>query len=138
MPAAFPDPVKQGLTLAFCPSLYVRATIKTNESPNRNGKLMADNKKVELKDEQLEDATGGFWKWEYEPQENDVYDSRGRVCGRRRSDGIYYWPCMKCKRPMHLGNHVAQCDKCSDWFIVTVNTRWGGTEEELIAASDAN
>ncbi len=93
---------------------------------------------VKLNNSELKDAVGGGVEIYHKMFTTDVYDTRGRYCGKVQKDTVYYWPCKHCGRPTHMGSGFHQCDKCDDWFWTIGDTRYNGTVEELQAASAAN
>ncbi len=100
---------------------------------------MEANEVANLNDSELEDAVGGVNHMQRQREEEvAVIDTRGRACGTIRGGVLYFWPCKNCARPTHMGSGVHQCDKCDDWFFGITEATYGGTVEQLKAASAAN
>ncbi len=93
---------------------------------------MADEK-LELTDQQLDEACGG--KEFVLPTE--IFNSKHQKVGFWPGNGkpIRYVPCDKCGKPMHTGTFGWYCDPCNRRLWSINYYIWKGTEDELKAAS---
>ncbi len=90
---------------------------------------MADEKKFELEDIQLEDVAGGV---NMDSSCERIYDKGGSLIGFKKDGLLYYWPCRLCGRPTHIETALGfRCDQCKRRYGRTEGRRWTDTEESL-------
>lgn len=92
--------------------------------------------KHELNDQELNQSVGGRL---FDDSKRTIFDNKGREIGKRagKNGRIVYYPCEKCRKPMHGGSAGWYCDPCNDHLMIATGATWTGTVEELQAAANS-
>ncbi len=96
-----------------------------------------NEKKIDaLNEDELNDVVGAVAV----PAGTPIRNAKGDEVGYHRTikdKTIMYYPCPRCKKPMHHGTFdFLYCDPCDyNDYGSAQDQVWGGTEEELAAAS---
>ncbi len=97
---------------------------------------MAENKS-ELTDKDLTQADGGMVTgMPGRPAAKTIYNAKNDVIGVQLiDDTICYYPCSKCRKPMHSGWFGWYCDPCNNHEWEAKKEVWGGSVDALKDAS---
>lgn len=94
---------------------------------------------ADVTDDDLDGVSGGRSVFvSFRGGTTPIYDSKGRICGRKwRKGGIYYYKCPSCGGVMHYIGSRLECGRCGNPTGQRVYlTYWGKNKESLIAASN--
>ncbi len=94
--------------------------------------------KSELTDKDLTQADGGMVTGMPErPTSKTIYNSKNDIVGSQSliNNSITYYPCSKCRKPMHSGWFGWYCDPCNNHEWEAKKEVWTGSVEALKAAS---
>lgn len=92
--------------------------------------------KHELNDQELKQAAGGNHIRKVGKKES-FFNSKNQEVGHRDfpSGPIYYVPCDKCGKPMHMGWFGWYCDPCNRHLFSISFYMWQGSADSLMDAS---
>ncbi len=95
--------------------------------------------KSELTDKDLTQADGGMVGGDIPAPETSksIYNAKHDVVGSQSltDNSITYYPCSRCRKPMHSGWFGWYCDPCNNHEFSAKEEVWSGSIDDLKAAS---